>query len=110
MAAYLAGRTTPPGTAMFCGPRGHSLFRDAPEHRLAAHIAAAAITCPGLAGKHVTMHTLRHTSAMNLLAAAAGVDVAVIALRDWHLVLDDVVSDGRVSAAGRDRAGPTRSG
>ncbi|SDO58596.1 Phage integrase family protein, partial [Cryobacterium flavum] len=35
-----------------------------------------------LAGKHVTMHTLRHTTAMNLLAG--GVDIAVIALWLGH--------------------------
>ncbi len=82
LATYLTERATRPGTALFCGPHGQSLSRDALEHRLATHVAAAAITCPNLTAKHVTMHTLRHTAAMNLLAA--GVDVAVIALWLGH--------------------------
>ena len=82
IAAYLTERTARPGTALFCGPRGQALSRDALEHRLATCVAAATIACPSLVGKHVTMHTLRHTAAMNLLAA--GVDVAVIALWLGH--------------------------
>lgn len=82
MKAYLAERATRPGTALFCGPQGQPLSRDALERRLAKHIATATETCPSLAGKHVTMHTLRHTAAMNLLTA--GVDVSVIALWLGH--------------------------
>lgn len=82
MSDYLTERNDRPGNALFCGPHGQHLSRDALEHRLAKHIAAAQITCPSLARKHVTMHTLRHTAAMNLLAA--GVDVAVIALWLGH--------------------------
>ncbi|MGB7962233.1 MAG: tyrosine-type recombinase/integrase [Propionicimonas sp.] len=82
MTTYLTERTTRPGAALFCGPHGQPLSRDALEHRLAKHLTTAAITCPGLAAKHVTMHTLRHTAAMNLLTA--GVDVSVIALWLGH--------------------------
>ena len=82
MTTYLAERRTRPGAALFCGPHGQPLSRDALEHRLATHLATAAITCPSIAAKHVTMHTLRHTAAMNLLAA--GVDVSVIALWLGH--------------------------
>jgi site-specific recombinase XerD len=78
MTTYLAERMTRPGSALFCGPHGQSLSRDAIEHRLATHVATATTICPSLTAKHVTMHTLRHTAAMNLLAA--GVDVFVIAL------------------------------
>ena len=35
-----------------------------------------------MAGKHITVHTLRHTTAMNLLHA--GVDITVIALWLGH--------------------------
>jgi integrase/recombinase XerD len=73
MTTYLAERTTHPGTALFCGTHGQPLSRDALEHRLATHLATAATTHPSLTTKHVTMHTLRHTAAMTLLAA--GVDV-----------------------------------
>lgn len=83
MEAYLAERATRPGTALFSGPQGRPLSRDALEHRLTKHLAAATTTCPSLAAKHVTIHTLRHTAAMNLLAA--GVDVSVIALWLGHV-------------------------
>lgn len=82
MKDYLTERATHPGAALFCGPHGQPLSRDALERRLAQHLATAATTCPGLAAKHVTMHTLRHTAAMNLLTA--GVDITVIALWLGH--------------------------
>jgi integrase/recombinase XerD len=82
MSAYLTERATKPGEALFCGPTGGRLSRDAVEHRLAIHLATAAPSCPSIADKHVTIHTLRHTAAMNLLAE--GVDVAVIALWLGH--------------------------
>lgn len=82
MAAYLTERGTRPGDALFCGPRGKQLSRDALEHRLAVHVATAAMACASLADKHITMHTLRHTAAMNLLAE--GVDISVIALWLGH--------------------------
>jgi site-specific recombinase XerD len=49
---------------------------------VARHAAAAARHCPSLAGKHVTPHTLRHTTAMQLLQR--GVDRSVIALWLGH--------------------------
>ena len=79
---YLQERDTRPGPALFPGPRGQHLSRDALERRLAKHLATATTGCPSLASKHVTMHTLRHTAAMRLLQA--GVDVAVIALWLGH--------------------------
>lgn len=45
--------------ALFCGPHGQPLSRDALERRLAKHILTATPTCPNIATKHVTMHTLR---------------------------------------------------
>ena len=48
----------------------------------ATGIATARASCPSLRGKHVTMHTLRHTAAMRLLHA--GIDIAVIALWLGH--------------------------
>jgi site-specific recombinase XerD len=82
MTTYLAELITRPGSALFCGPHGQPLSRDALEHRLAKHLSTATTTRPGLAAKHVTMHTLRHTAAMTLLAA--GVDLSVIALWLGH--------------------------
>lgn len=82
MTAFIAESQTRPGDALFCGPRGQKLSRDALEHRLHKHVATAATNCPSLADKHVSMHTLRHTAAMNLLAV--GVDISVIALWLGH--------------------------
>jgi len=108
MKAYLTERATRPGIALFPGPTGRSLSRDALEHRLAKHLAVAAITCPSLAAKHVTMHSLRHTSAMNLLAA--GVDVAVIALwlghADTHSTDAYLHADTTLKQAAIDRTRP----
>jgi integrase/recombinase XerD len=82
MAAYIEERHHRPGTALFCGPGGRELSRDAIEHRLVIHVATATTRCPSLRDKHVTMHTLRHTAAMSLLAQ--GIDVSVIALWLGH--------------------------
>ena len=82
MKAYLAERVTQPGTALFSGPQGRPLSRDALEHRLAKHLATATATCPSLTAKQISMHALRHTAAMNLLAV--GVDISVIALWLGH--------------------------
>lgn len=82
MAAYIKERRRRPGTALFCGPGGRELSRDAIEHRLIIHVTTAAAHCPSLRDKHITMHTLRHTAAMSLLAQ--GIDVSVIALWLGH--------------------------
>lgn len=118
MTTYLAERMTRPGSALFCGPHGQSLSRDAVEHRLATHVATATTTCPSLTAKHVTMHTLRHTAAMNLLAA--GVDVSVIALwlghadthsTDAYLHADMAIKQAAIDrAAGLRLTSPQRSG
>ncbi|MDR2373638.1 MAG: site-specific integrase [Bifidobacteriaceae bacterium] len=82
MTAYLAERRRRPGQALFPGPSGGPLSRDALERRIAIHLASAASIQPSLSGKHATMHTLRHTAAMRLLEA--GTDPAVIALWLGH--------------------------
>jgi integrase/recombinase XerD len=45
MTAYLDQRSTKPGDALFCGPRGQQLSRDAFEHRLALHLVTATARC-----------------------------------------------------------------
>jgi len=79
---YLTERNSRPGTSLFPGPRGNALSRDAIERRLATHVRTATKPCPSISAKHVTMHTLRHTTAMDLLHA--GVDITVIALWLGH--------------------------
>ena len=74
-----------PGAAsdpLFPTITGSRLSRDAIERRLAHHVAIARAGCPSLQGKQVTMHTLRHTTAMRLLLA--GNDVTIIALWLGH--------------------------
>jgi site-specific recombinase XerD len=80
--AWLHERAGNPTDPLFPTRTGNRLSRDAIERRLARHLAVARHTCPSLATKHVTMHTLRHTAAMRLLLA--GNDVTVIALWLGH--------------------------
>ena len=67
---------------LFPSIRGEQLSRDALEHLVRKHCLTASRTCPSLAAKRVTPHTLRHSTAMDLLHH--GVDQAVIALWLGH--------------------------
>lgn len=78
-----AGNTDDP---LFPTTRGTRLSRDALERRLAKYITIANHNCPSLQEKHVSLHTLRHTAAMQLLHA--GVDITVIALWLGHERVD----------------------
>ena len=70
------------GDPLFPTRRGTSLSRDAVERLVAQHATTAAAACPSLTRKHVTPHTLQHSTAMALFHA--GVDVSVIALWLGH--------------------------
>jgi integrase len=80
--AWLAERGGQPGDPVFPGPSGQRLSRDAVERRVKLYHQRAAASCPSLAAKHVSVHTLRHSAAMRLLLA--GVDITVIALWLGH--------------------------
>lgn len=80
---WLNERHGEPGDPAFSTRTGRCLSRDAIEHRLAIHAAAAAQRCPSLEGKKLSPHVLRHTAAMDLLHA--GVDTTVIALWLGHV-------------------------
>jgi site-specific recombinase XerD len=67
---------------LFPNARGGRLSADGVQYLLAKHCAAAAKVCPSLKDKHVTLHCLRHTMAMDLLQA--GVERSVIALWLGH--------------------------
>lgn len=67
---------------LFQSIRGEQLSRDALEHLVRKHCLAASRVCPSLIGKRVTPHTLRHSTAMELLHH--GVDQSVIALWLGH--------------------------
>ncbi|MBI2709735.1 MAG: tyrosine-type recombinase/integrase [Actinobacteria bacterium] len=79
---WLAERGGQPSDPLFPTRTGTRLSHDAIEDRLAGHLDAARLSCRSFRGKHVTMHTLRHTAAMRLLHA--GTDIAVIALWLGH--------------------------
>ncbi|HLW68622.1 MAG TPA: site-specific integrase [Gemmataceae bacterium] len=69
-------------TPLFPNRFGKRLSRSGVEDRLQRAVTAALAGCPSLAGKSVSPHTLRHTTAMHLLQA--GVDITVIALWLGH--------------------------
>lgn len=80
--AWLRERAGDPASSLFISVRGGPLSRDGVEHLLAKYLSRAQKHCPSLTKKHVTMHVLRHSAAMDLLQR--GVDRAVIALWLGH--------------------------
>jgi site-specific recombinase XerD len=81
--AWISERTSAPADEpVFTTRSGAALSRDAITHLVARHTATAARCCPTLTTKRVTPHTLRHSTAMALLAA--GTDISVIALWLGH--------------------------
>lgn len=71
-----------PASPLFPSRNGGPLTRDGIERRLATHVATAQRNCPTLRSKRVSMHVLRHTTAMTLLSA--GIDTSTIALWLGH--------------------------
>jgi integrase/recombinase XerD len=84
--AWMTEHAAQPGEALFATRSGQPLSRDAVEHRVALYAHEASRSCPSLASKKTTAHTLRHTAAMQLLHA--GVDTSVIALWLGHEKVD----------------------
>ena len=80
---HAAGPSPPePTTPVFPTARGKPMSSDAFQRLVARHIKSAGKTCPSLRRKKVSPHTLRHTTAMDLLHR--GVDITVIALWLGH--------------------------
>jgi integrase/recombinase XerD len=79
---WLRERAGGPNDPLFPTSTGARLTRDAIARRITKHAATAKRRCPSLHGKQLTPHTLRHTSAMQLLQA--GVDTTLIALWLGH--------------------------
>jgi site-specific recombinase XerD len=71
-----------PDGPLFPNARGQPLSRSGVEDRLALAVGKATESCPGLRGRSVSPHTIRHTTAMHLLQS--GVDLTVIALWLGH--------------------------
>jgi site-specific recombinase XerD len=61
---------------VFVNARGQRLTRHGVIHILRRAVAAASKSCPEIAKRSISPHTLRHTAAMNLLSS--GVDLIVI--------------------------------
>jgi integrase/recombinase XerD len=79
---WLTERQGQPAAALFPGPGGAQLTRDAVALIVAKHAATASTYCPSMAHKKISPHVLRHTCAMQLLRA--GVDTSTIALWLGH--------------------------
>jgi integrase/recombinase XerD len=71
-----------PDAPVFPNRTGQPLSRSGVEHRLQVALATACKRCPSLADRHVSPHTLRHSTAMHLLQSR--VDITVIALWLGH--------------------------
>lgn len=82
LAAWLKERSGGDDEPVFPTIRGDRLSRDAVEHIVRKYTVAASKACASLAGKRVSPHVLRHSTAMDLLQN--GVDRTVIALWLGH--------------------------
>ncbi len=79
---WIIERGAAPTDPLFPTRLRRHLSRDAIADLLTKYLTIATAACPTLASKNITPHTLRHTAAMDLLAA--GVDTSTIALWLGH--------------------------
>ena len=80
--AWMAQQGRETADPVFPSSRSGPLSADAMQRLVLRHVTTARRTCPSLAAKKVTPHTLRHSAAMALLRS--GVDLSVIALWLGH--------------------------
>jgi len=71
-----------PGHPLFPSARGKSMTRHGVEYRLGIAKKLAEVQGPSLKEKHVSPHSIRHTTALHLLQS--GIDISVIALWLGH--------------------------
>jgi len=79
---WLSRINSAPNAPVFPNRAGAPLTRSGVRDRLNRAVAVAEQHCPSLHGRHVSPHTLRHSTAMHLLQS--GTDLAVIALWLGH--------------------------
>ena len=82
LARWLPERAGAPQEPLFASNRKRRFSRDGIERIVRKYTRLASATCPSLAYKRVSPHTLRHTAAMELLQS--GVGCTVIALWLGH--------------------------
>jgi len=80
--SWLDEQEPDPAAPVFPSSRGGPLSADALQRLVGKHVAAAAARYPSLSEKKISPHTLRHSTAMELLRR--GVDRSVIALWLGH--------------------------
>lgn len=107
--AWLKERSGNANDPVFPTIRGERLSRDAVEHIVRKYTLAASKACASLAGKRVSPHVLRHSTAMDLLQN--GVDRTVIALWLGHESVETtqmyVHADMRLKEKALARVAPT---
>jgi site-specific recombinase XerD len=79
---WLAQNPAPPEAPLFTNHLGQRLSRFGIEARFHCAVIQAAQQCPSLAGRKLSPHWVRHTTALHLLQA--GNDISVIALWLGH--------------------------
>lgn len=67
--AWLAIRGHAACSELFLSANAQPMTRSGFEYVLRKHVGAAAVSCPSLASRRVSPHTLRHTCALNTLRA-----------------------------------------
>jgi integrase/recombinase XerD len=80
--AWLKDSAAPGTEVLFPNRYGARLSADSVQYLVKKYVRAATVHCPSLQGKRVSPHVLRHSAAMELLAA--DVDSSVIALWLGH--------------------------
>jgi site-specific recombinase XerD len=80
--AWLKESAAPDTAILFPNRHGARLSADSVQYLVSKYVRAATAHCPSLKGKRVSPHVLRHSAAMELLAA--DVDSSVIALWLGH--------------------------
>jgi len=70
------------GQLLFCNRFNSQLTRSTVAERFALAVTKASEKCPQMRGRHISCHTVRHTTAMHMLQG--GIDIAVISLWLGH--------------------------
>jgi len=92
--AWLAVRNTVPVPEVFVNCRGEPISRWGFAYILKQHAQAASQRCPGLLGKQISPHVLRHTCAMIVLQATQDIRKVSLWLGHSNLATTEVYTRG----------------